>query len=315
MAAVRPVPKNRGTITGGEWFPYVISKIAPLESWAFVASMGDVKLEYYSSDFSYQLARQNTWEFPRFCFSMFRPRVEDWIALYKAVNQYEGGTAWLMHDGCIAAIAAKGFTGYAPILSEEGMKALEEAIRNPPKADPEFVKKAMADIPNFCGYLEKRLGLTDKAPVDFDPRWLTREGLAESRGELDDFFEPGDWSVFLARDPVLFAKTSRTSPADRALRFGIGMLEHGELFTELGAEWKDRDQQQPALTQYPLLSRLGDITSNATYAPDEVDSFLAELLRAQQVVRDPKSIRGLDKLIRIAKWAQKFQLGIYFGGQ
>ncbi len=292
--------------------------------------MDDVRRENYSSDFSYQLARQNTWEFPRFCFGMFRPRVEDWAALYQAVEQYQGEVAWVMHDGCIAAMPAKLFAGYSsfsgssspgwtfypPITSEVEIKNLEEAIRNPPKPDPVLVKKAIADIPTFCGYLEQRLGLQEKASLDFDPQWLTREGLAQSRGEFEEFFEPGSWSVFLARDPKVYPKMSKpTSPADRSLRMGIEMSEHDALFKELGARWETGGERQPVLKDYPLLSRLDEITSDATYAPEEVSSLLTEYSRAEQVVKDPESIRGLDKLIRIAKWAQKLQLGIYFGGQ
>jgi hypothetical protein len=315
MAAVHAVPKNRSALTGGEWFPYVISKLAPLEAWTFAASMDDVKRENYSSDFSYNLARQNTWEFPRFCFRMFRPPIEDWTALYKGVGEYQGSVIWVMHDGCIAPMAAKP-TLYAPITSEEAKHNLEDAIRNPPKADPEFVKKAMADIPSLCGFLEKKLGLQDKNPVDFDQRWLTREGLAQSRTEFEEFFEPGSWSVFLAREPEVYAKTfAPTSPSDRHLSIGIGMFEHDALFKELGARWESGGEREPPLPDYPLLSRLDDITSDATYAPDDVSPLLAEYSRAQQAARDPQSLRGLDNLIRIAKWAQRLRLGIYFGGQ
>ena len=51
-----------------------------------------------------------------------------------------------------------------------------------------------------------------------------------------------------------------------------------------------------------------------TYEPNEGASFLVELRRAQQIVTEPRSIRGLDNLIRLARWAQKLNLGIYFGG-
>ena len=193
---------------------------------------------------------------------------------------------------------------------------MEDSIRNPPKADPEFVKKAMADIPSFCEYVEKTLGLEEKIPVDFNPRWLTREGLEQSRGEFEEFIEPGDWPVFLARDPKVYAKTGKeTSQMDRRLSLGIGMSEQGRLFKELGARWERDRESQPLLPDYPLLSRLDDITSDAFYEPDEINSLLAEYNRAEQVVKDPRSIRGLDKLIRIAKWAQKLKLGIYFSGQ
>jgi hypothetical protein len=61
------------------------------------------------------------------------------------------------------------------------MDTLKLATVNPQRADPEFVKRVMADLPGFCAYLETGLGLRDKSPIDFDAQWLTREGLAESR--------------------------------------------------------------------------------------------------------------------------------------
>ena len=175
----------------------------------FQESMSDVKQEEYRSDSSYQLARKNTWEFPRFCFAMFRPSLESIHALLNAVKDYEGGVAWVMHDDCIGAWKAKP-TGQGMVLlpytmSKEEIEKHNESLRQPP--DAAFIEKAVADIPAFCLYLEKGLGLTERDPQQFDPRWLTAEALAHSKGDFEDFVEPGEWSVFLARDPDTYAKT------------------------------------------------------------------------------------------------------------
>ena len=68
-------------------------------------------------------------------------------------------------------------------------------------------------------------------------------------------------------------------------------------------------------SRFPPLSRFPDIASDAVYQPNEIDPLLTELLRAQDRVRKSKSIRGIDNLIRIARWAAKLKVGIYFGGQ
>jgi len=314
------VPTNRSTLKGGAWFPYVIGKLAPLEWWSYQESISDVKREEYRSDWSYQLARQNTWEFPRFCFSMFRPSEESFRALLNAVKDYEGAVAWVMHDDCIGAFKAKP-TSYGMVrlpseMSPQDMEKYNQSLRQPP--DPAFIEKAVADIPVFCSYLEKRLGLTERDPQRFDPRWLTAEGLTQSKGQFEEFLEPGTWSVFLARDPDTYAKTSKpTSPNDRSLSMGIGMFQQEDLFNELGAKWNSQNaatEESPIIPGFPLLSRLSDISSDAIYEPDEVASFLKELLRAQQIVKKPRSIRGLDNLIRIVWWAQKLNVGIHFGG-
>jgi len=160
--------------------------------------------------------------------------------------------------------------------------------------------------------------LTEHDPKQFDPRWLTAEGLAQSKGEFEDFFEPGTWSVFLAHDPNAYAKTFKpTSPADRSLGLSMSMFEQEDLFKELGAAWANQNSEAESgssVPGFPLLSRLSDYTSDATYEPEEVSSFLEELRRAQQIVKERRSIRGLDNLIRIARWAKKLHVGIYFGG-
>jgi hypothetical protein len=164
---------------------------------------------------------------------------------------------------------------------------------------------------------EKRLGLTERDPQRFDPGWLTAKGLAESKGEFEDFLAPGIWSVFLARDTRAYAKTFQpTSPADRSLSMGIGVFQSDESFKELGAE---RNQVsagigEGSLSGFPLLSRLSDPTDDGIYEPDEVAPFLTEVLRAQQIVKESRSIRGLDNLIRIARWAGKLNVGIYLVG-
>jgi len=90
MAADHPVPRNRESLTNSDWFPYVIGKIAPMEWWHFAASLSDVRREDYPSELGYDLAKQNTWEFPRFCFKFFRPKPDVYAALLSVVTHYKG---------------------------------------------------------------------------------------------------------------------------------------------------------------------------------------------------------------------------------
>jgi hypothetical protein len=208
-----------------------------------------------------------------------------------------------------------------------------------PRADAEFVRRAIADIPQFCSFLENRLALENRPAVDFDAHWLTREGLAASKGQFEDYWEPGDWQVMLSPKPQ-----ESPSSDDVELKIGISMSAHDELFDELGADWaqyhadweehhrtwmaahdglsdesagEDTGWQphRPLLPAYPLLSRLSEIGTSAVYEPREVNALLAEFFRAQAAAQGPAAIRGLDNLIRIARRAQKLKLGIYFGGR
>jgi hypothetical protein len=290
----RPIPKDRSELTGGEWFPYVLSKIAPLEWSSYRESPSDVKGAHYPVD-----------SFPNFCFVLFRPSTESYFALVRAVSGYQGAVVWQVIGNFIVALPAKP-TFYAPTLPEEDGKRLEEAIKNPPKPDPGFVKRAVADIPGLCSYLEKRLSLTDVVPQDFDPALLTREGLAQSRDEYADFYEPGDQPVYLVSDP----KTFCSSAGCQRLGMGVTMHQIGQIFNELKASSED-----DSLRDFPFLSRLPDITNSEVYESTEIPSFQSELLHAQRVAKEPVSIRGLDNLIRITRLAQKQSLAIYFVGQ
>jgi hypothetical protein len=290
----RPILKDRTKLTSGGWFLYVLSKIAPLEWSSYRESASDVKGAHHSVD-----------QFPNFCFCLFRPSTESYFALVRAVSEHEGAVVWQVFGNCIAALPAK-LTFYAPILTEEDAKRLQEAIRNPPKPDPTFVERAVADIPSLCTYLEKRLYLADVMPKDFDPGWLTSEGLARSRDEYADFYEPGDQPVFLARDPKAF----RSSSDRHRLGMGVTMHQIGQIFNEAKESSEDN-----SVRDFPFLSRLLDITNTTVYEPIEIPSLQAELRHAQHLAKQPSSIRGLDNLIRITRLAQKYSLGVYFVGQ
>lgn len=202
---------------------------------------------------------------------MFRPSEESFGALLNAVKDYEGAVAWALHDDCIGAFKAKptfhGIVRLPSNMSSEEIEKYNQSLRQPP--DSAFIEKAVADIPLFCSHLEKRLGLTEREPQQFDPRWLTAEGLAQSKGEFEEFLDPGTWSVFLARDPDAYPKAFKpTSPVDRSLSIGISTSQRDDLFAELGAKWDSNNNSTDEGTivpGFPLLSRLSDETSDATY--------------------------------------------------
>ncbi|MGZ4816010.1 MAG: hypothetical protein ACXVZV_11415 [Terriglobales bacterium] len=319
------VPTNRADLKGGDWFPYVISKLAPLQTWTFEASPSAIKRENYSSDSSFQMSLHNTWDFPRFCFKLFRPKPEVLAALLNSASSSQDGVFWQYHDNCISAYASQpGYIGFAQgtgsgaqeTSMEETLKRFEELDRNPPKADPEFVKKAMATIPQFCQQLEKRLDVTNKDPQQFDLQWLSKEGLRKHPPEPEDFFEPGSWQVVLAREPARIAQqVSNTSPSNQYLSFGITGSESTSILEELGVNWErysESGDMGAATSEYPQLTRFVDTMADIVFSPDEAEALLGECLRAREKVVRPESIRGLDKLFRIASRAENQKLGIYF---
>ena len=64
MAGNRSIPKDRAGLSNGDWYPYVISKLGALEWWSFATSATEVRREDYPSDWTYELAKQNTLGIP-----------------------------------------------------------------------------------------------------------------------------------------------------------------------------------------------------------------------------------------------------------
>ena len=111
------------------------------------------------------------------------------------------------------------------------------------------------------------------------------------------------------------AQIDRDPSSRHDFSFGVGGSEMSDLLQELGARFDSPDSSEPSAPEYPLLSRLDDIVSGAWYPPAEVNRFRAEIERAQTIVKSPSSVRALDKLYRIVRWAEKFESGIAFSGE
>jgi|SRR6478609_512256 len=314
-AGVHPVPKDHAALTARDWLPHVVSKIAPLEWWSVAYSSSDLRREDFTNDYQYEQAKADT-SFPRFCFSLFRPKPKEMVSLIAAVGAYKGDVSWVMEDDCIVAIPEMPPFVAPPITADE-TERLKWLAQTLPQRDADFLKRAMLDAPRLAAYIEERLGLAGKPSFDFDPQWLTREGLAASRAQYEDYWEPGSWTVFLARKPQHYAgKFEPTSTQDRPLEFGIAAYEIDALFDELSPGWEAfQGEEGPVIPAYPLLSRLSDMTTDALYERNEVDALLDECLQSQARVKHPDALRGLDNLVRIARWAQKLKVGIYFGAQ
>jgi len=311
-ASVHSVPKDRAALSDRDWLPYVVSKIAPLEWWSVAYSSADLRREDFLTDFEYEQAQADT-SFPRFCFSLFRPKPKEMLALIAAVSAYKGDVSWVMEDDCMIAMPETPPYVAPPVAADETerLKWLASVL---PQRDADFQRRATLDAPRLAAYIEQRLKLAGRPSLDFDPQWLTREGLAASRGDFEDYWEHGSWSVFLARKPREYqTRLQPTSSQDRPLAMGISTDEVDALYDELSPGWEDSGEPDPIIPAFPMLSRLSNITAEALYEPDEVDILLEECHSAQANAKNPLAIRGLDNLVRIARWAQKLKLGIYFG--
>ena len=308
--AQHALPKDRAALQNRDWLPHVISKIAPLEWWSFASSPSDLRREDFISDYQYEQAKSDP-TFPRFCFSLFRPKLEQMTSLISAVRAYKGDVSWWMEDDCIGASREMpDLPAGNTAEDEENRHAILEKHLHP---DADFIKQAMRDAPSLAVFIEARLNLRSKPSLEFDPQLLTREGLAFSRGQFEDFWEPHDWKVSLVRNPQEHPGTlDPTSSHDRHLAISIAIYQVDALFDELSPGWDSFQGEGPAVPAYPLLSQFSDMTANPIFEPNEVGALLDECLLAQARVKNLFALRGLDNLVRIARWAQKLETGIYF---
>jgi hypothetical protein len=175
----KPVPKDRASLKGGDWFPHVFSKVAPLEWWNYCDSATDLQPNDFPDGIQYKSALNRASRSPVFSFSFFRPRPDTYVKLIGLLEGYRGAAYWWISGANISAYKRKpSFRGAIAISSEEVRQQWEREKAELLTPDPDFIQRCVEDIPALCAYIEKQLGLKGVAPTDFSEEWLTAEGLA-----------------------------------------------------------------------------------------------------------------------------------------
>lgn len=310
--ASKPVPKDRVSLKGGDWFPHVFSKIAPLEWWSYTNFASDLQPNDFPDAISYKSALNAASRSPIFSFSFFRPKPGAHLKLIDLLEGYAGVAYWSKVDANISAYKRKPtFQGIIAITSEEVKQQLEKEDKELLTPDPDFIQRCVEDIPALCAYIEKQLGLEGVAPTDFSEEWLTAEGLAHSRGEFEDFHDRGTHIPYLARDPDRYAKDFKpTSEADLHLHICVSLPS-----VEIPGPNYSEIRPATGVSECPLLLGFPMIWDDGTYPAEQIPDLLAELRSVQNHATDPALLRALDNFIRVANWANKLNLGIFLSGQ
>jgi len=308
-----PLPKDRDSLNGGDWFPHVFSKIAPLEWWNYCRLATDLDPRDFPDRLRYKSAWNQASISPVFSFSFFRPRPDAYAKLMELLEDYRGAARWWICDANLSAYKrAPTFRGIIAISSEEVKQQWEKEKAELLTPDPDFIQRCVEDIPNLCAFIEKRMGLEGVAPTDFSEEWLTKEGLARCRGEFEDFYDRGTHVPYLARDPDRYAEDLKpSSEADLPLSI---FVSSPSIETRTGS---DSAEIKPAtgVSECPLLLEFPAPWDDGTYQPGQIPGLLAELRYVQDRASDPNLLRSLDNFIRVANWANKRKLGLYLSGQ
>ena len=309
--------KNRDQIEAEEWFPYVLSKLYPIE-WMQFASQPD----------------QHGAQAPRFCWR-YRPSDSSaYNRVEQAVSEFHGEVLWRLYAGylrcCIAAVTLAGPSGGYLQTPPDLNPPEKHAV---PAPDPALLAKAVEEIPKLCQHIEQRLGLRNVLPKPFAPE---SDGACQQKPlprDLEDFVEPGMHVVWLVRDTAEFESHSGpASRSDRMLHFGVTRQEWQTIFLEvLNADEQKHGnlpnmppgqsrtaypaEPKAKVRAYPVLSRTRRYLYDLIFETGEVRLLRQECQHAMARTSSPVALRGLEKLSRICAEAIRLGLGIYMMSQ
>jgi hypothetical protein len=308
--------KSRDQLQGEEWFPYVLSKLYPIEWMEFVR----------------QPDRHEP-RAPRFCWRYDNPGATAYTQIERAIADFRGAARWKLYGGyrrcCIAAFAQE-TVALQPLPSErDSFKPSEQGSATP---DATFLADAMQEIPALCRHIEERLGLRDALPRPLQDHATERQRNPLPPHDVEDFVEPGMHTVWLVRDPAAFEASSEpTSRSDRMLHFGLTHEEWYTIFFEvLGVDRGDRKLSQghvaetqphyPAelkakISAYPMLSRIRGYLYDAVFETEEIRRLHQECRLVKARTSNPIALRGIEKLLRISAQASRLGLSIYLKSQ
>jgi len=275
---------------GEERLKLVLSKIAPLESWTISWSDSG----------------------PKICWTLFRPNPELSYPLVHIVHEFQGHTKWVLMAGdCLQPVYGRTFVSMPRYA---GAPTVAAAIASTLSEDD-----AESDLTALANMIETKLDLRDTQPHAFSEWLLTKDGLATTPDTFQDFDDRGELAVFLITDP-LRDKVYDPSPEDIPLHFAPNDYELTAILEEIIGEDLRTSHGRP-LTEaekerikaaFPILWEISDYYEDSYLSPQQAEVLYNECTGLNDSVRSTDALRGLDKLIRISRWASKEQYGVLF---
>lgn len=275
---------------GEERLKLVLSKIAPLESWSSSWSVDG----------------------PKICWTLFRPDPELSYPLVHIVHEFQGHTKWVLMAGdCLQPLYGRTFVS---MLHSAGPPSVIPATGFTLSEDD-----ADSDLRALAHVIETKLGLTDAQPHPFSEWLFTKDGLATTPDTFQDFDDGGELAVFLVTDP-LRDKVYDPAPEDIALHFAPHDYELTAILEEIIGEDLRTSHGRP-LTEgekecikaaFPMFWEISDYYEDSYLSPQDAGVLYNECTSLNDSARSTEALRGLDKLIRISRWASKEQYGVLF---
>lgn len=267
-----------------------MSKIAPLERW----------------DVSWSLRGPNV------CWHLFRPSPKQVRELWSVISGFKGHTQWHGVDNCLVAFSGQEF------LALPTATAFRTPLHITPLTAQVTEEEANSDLEQLAIEIEKQLALRDVAPTSFSDWLLTKEGLRQSHGPFEDFLEGGQRLAYLIVDPKsseVFTPTEADirlhfEPMDDEITAICGDIVGADL-TRRKFQTMTNEEAERIQVSYPFFWEVADYYDGAYLSPHEARALYEECLALEQMVSSPKSLRGMDKLKRIANWAVVKNYGVF----
>lgn len=233
--------------------------------------------------------------------------------MFQIIGNFHGHGQWHFVDNCLEVGA--GLTAFP------GEFATPSSIA-PVGITPLSEADATSDLSALANEIEERLDLRAVEPKSFSEALLTREGLRKSWGAFEDFEDGGQRIAYLIVQPEAWGSTQPTSAeitkADIMLHFEphlgemtailgdiVGSyltLRNGGTLTEEEAEKIER--------HFPVFWKISEYYEDAYLSPQEAELLVQECMALDKVVSSAESLRGVDKLTRIARWASTSRYGV-----
>jgi hypothetical protein len=231
-------------------------------------------------------------------------------AVQDVIDGFRGNLKWI-NAGCLEP---QGNRNYFP--SDRTVIPTAPLLVPRPSPNPE---KAWEDVAALSDQIERQLHLVSKPPQPFSQALLTWEGLRQSRGPYQDFWEGGQLTVYLVVRPTAEGTIS-PQKEDLLLHFGPINNEITAIFNEIldtdltlghGRALTSEEIEQ-VKKRFPIFWEMSDFDSNSYLSPDDARVLHDECETLHNIVSSPKALRGVEKLMRIGYWASAKRYGVFF---
>jgi hypothetical protein len=232
--------------------------------------------------------------------------------LIRVISEFRGNTRWILTaDNCLQTFHGMTFHSDAKLgQTTQETRAEGSTITS---------EKLASDVLGLAAAIEEKLHLTNAQPHVFSAAQLNKEGLAKTPDSFQDFDDGGELTVYLVTEPGR-QDEFEVSEHDVLLHFGpreeelieiLGEIVGKDLTSGHGQILTPNEKEKIGL-HYPTLFAISNYYEDSYLSPDQAGHLYQECETLANSTSSVKALRGLDKLMRIGRWASEKKYGLLF---